>query len=166
VTVLNIAPAPAAPKRAAKPQKSPKPATKPKAKAKPKHALPVAAYGVGAVAVALTGLSLVHLADGIDGITHCGLWQAGAMALGIDANFVATEATLLTTDDETRKRIVLPARITTALTLTASALLNAYSFARHADNMYTAAAGIGLGVLIPALIYLATSKLAQMRGRH
>jgi len=88
------------------------------------------------------------------------------MAVGWDANFIATEAAVLAVDDETRRRIAMPANITKTLTLAGSAALNAYSFANHADGVITGTAAGVFGVAIPCLIYLATQMLAKIVHKH
>jgi hypothetical protein len=163
ITALKPAAQQATPKRATKAKVAPKSKAK-KSKAAPRP--PIAAIGIGAVGVALTGLSLVHLSDGITTLTHCADWQGWAMAIGLDANFVATEAAVLAVDDETRKRISLPANITKAVTLAGSAALNAYSFAGHADGLVTGIAAGVLGAAIPGLIFAATQMLAKIIHKH
>jgi hypothetical protein len=61
------------------------------------------AIGIGAVAVTLTALSLSHLAHGIGIVTHAEIWEAWAMAIGIDLGFVALELSQLAINDKVRR---------------------------------------------------------------
>jgi hypothetical protein len=61
------------------------------------------AAALGFVAVALTALSLTHLAHGIAIVTGCPVWEAWAMAIGVDLGFVALELARLTARERTMK---------------------------------------------------------------
>src|SRR5262245_58949831 len=56
-----------------------------------------AAVGVGAVAMVLTGLSLHHLANGIELVTKSPTIEACAVAIGIDLAFIPLEGAQLCT---------------------------------------------------------------------
>jgi hypothetical protein len=112
--------------------------------------------GVGAVAVTLTALSLSHLAHGIEIVTGCQPWEAWAMAVGIDLGFVALELSQLAVTDKLRRQVSRFARPAIFGTLAGSAGMNAFAFGAQAVNQYMMAAGITLGVAIPALIYALT----------
>src|SRR5215468_11605367 len=115
------------------------------------------ALGVGAVAATLTALSLSHLAHGIEIVTGCQPWEGWAMAVGIDLGFVALElAQLAVVADKVRRQIFRFARPAILGTLAGSAGMNAFAFGAQAVNQYMMAAGIALGVAIPALIYALT----------
>jgi hypothetical protein len=111
---------------------------------------------VGGVAVALTALSLHDLAQGVQIVTHGSAWQSYAMASGVDLGFISTELVMLTASDKERKAL---AKFTTPAiigTLCASAVMNAFAFAKDADGAMMTAAAIAMGVAIPALIYAFT----------
>ena len=114
------------------------------------------ALGVGAVAVTLTALSLSHLAHGIEIVTGCQPWEGWAMAVGIDLGFVALELSQLAVADKLRRQVSRFARPAILGTLAGSAGMNAFAFGAQAINQYMMAAGIVLGVAIPALIYALT----------
>lgn len=116
----------------------------------------LAATGVGAVALVLTGLSLTHLSAGIQIVTNSSTWEAWSMAIGVDLGFVALELSqLCPLSDKTTRKIRSWARGAICGTLVGSALMNAFAFAAATSGwfMYPAAA---LGVAIPALIYAMT----------
>jgi len=114
------------------------------------------ALGVGVVAVTLTALSLSHLAHGIEIVTGCPPWEGWAMAGGIDLGFVALELSQLAVTDKLRRKVTRFARPAILGTLAGSAGMNAFAFGAQAVNQYMMAAGIALGVAIPALIYALT----------
>ena len=114
------------------------------------------ALGVGVVAVTLTALSLSHLAHGIEIVTGCQPWEGWTMAVGIDLGFVALELSQLAVNDKVRRQVSRLARPAILGTLAGSAGMNAFAFAAQAVNQYMMAAGIALGVAIPALIYALT----------
>jgi hypothetical protein len=87
------------------------------------------------VALALLGLSLCHLASGVAIVTGSGERDGWLMATGIDLGFVALELAMLITPAEKRPavaRYALPAIIGT---LGASAAMNAFAFASHAQGL-------------------------------
>jgi hypothetical protein len=117
----------------------------------------LAACGVGMVALALTGLSLSHLAEGIAAVTHSPTWQSWAMGVGIDLGFVGLElATILTASQTLRKRVEKWSRPTIGATLVLSAALNAQAFISGSTTPLAIDEGIVLGVAIPAMIYALT----------
>lgn len=112
-----------------------------------------AAAAVGAVAMVLTGLSLHHLASGIELVTKAPTAEAWAMAIGIDLGFIALEgAQLCAASQAAAKAIGRWSKPAIVGTLAASAVMNALAFAAQAEGLlvYPAAA---LGLAIPALIY-------------
>ena len=113
------------------------------------------AAGIGFVAVALIALSLKHLAQGVEIVTHTGGWQAWALAIGIDLGFIATELAQITVGEKLRKSIVCYTKPLIIGTMAGSAAMNAFAFASDASGwqLYAAAA---LGLAIPALIYALT----------
>jgi hypothetical protein len=116
-----------------------------------------AAYGIGSVAIVLMGLSLSHLASGVQSLTHGDTWHAWAMAVGIDAGFIGLELGQLCVSTETmRKAVAKWAEPTIIGTLIVSAIMNAYAFASTTDNLAIACAACALGISIPSLIYVLT----------
>jgi hypothetical protein len=111
---------------------------------------------VGLVAVALTGLSLSHLAHGVKIVTGSSPLESWAMAVGIDLAFIAIELSQLTaTTERLRKTIATYTKPAVAGTLAGSAAMNAFAFAALTSGWMMYAA-IALGVAIPALIYAMT----------
>lgn len=117
----------------------------------------MAATALGTVAVTLTALSLSHLVQGIEIVTHAQGWEAWVMAIGVDLGFVSLELAQVATTTETLRRSVkrytAPAIIGT---LAGSAVMNAFAFASHATGICMTTAAIVMGVAIPALIYALT----------
>jgi hypothetical protein len=114
---------------------------------------------VAAVAMVLTGLSLSHLAHGIELVTRAPAWEAWSMAVGIDLGFIALEIAQLCAATPTVRREI--ARYTTPAiigTLVASAVMNGLAFGAQAEGWMVYPA-VGLGVAIPALVY-ALSRVA------
>lgn len=116
----------------------------------------VTALMVGGVAIGLTALSLHDLASGVQIVTHAAPWQSYAMASGIDLGFISTELTMLTASEKDRKAIAKFTTPTVIGTLCGSAIMNAFAFASHADNLAMSIAAVAMGVAIPALIYAFT----------
>lgn len=116
----------------------------------------LATAAIASVALTLTGLSLTHLTSGIQQVTGGQTVESAAMAVGIDLSFVALEVSQVLRLPETTAKIVKkfaqPAIIGTML---ASAALNAFGFAAHAEGLMIYPA-IMLGCAIPALIYALT----------
>lgn len=122
----------------------------------------LAAVGVGAVAVTLTGLSLSHLAHGIEIVSGTADWrQSWSMATGIDLGFIALEVSQVTIAERLRKSLTKFARPAIFGTLAGSAAMNAFAFAESIDpttlpGQIKLGSAILLGVAIPALIYSLT----------
>lgn len=128
-----------------------------------------AAFSVFGVSLALLALSLAHQAKGIQLVTDSELWEAYAMAIGIDFGFVTLElANLLAAYEATRRRILKYTNPAITGTLAASGVMNAFAFAGrvpHWDLGLAAmnyAPAILLGVAIPAMIYCLTRVGAAM----
>ncbi len=121
-----------------------------------------AASAVGLVAMVLTGVSLSHLATGIQIVTGCQCWESWATAVSIDLLFVAMEmGTLMSATDKIRQSVACYTGPAVAGTMTISAVLNAFAFGAHAAGwmVYPAAA---LGLVVPALIYVGTKVAAKL----
>lgn len=117
----------------------------------------LSAVGVGLVAATLTGLSLSHLAHGIEIVTVSPAWEAWAMAVGIDLGFVALELSQLTAATEkVQKQISKFTRPAIVGTLVGSAAMNAFAFASGTSNIYIQGVAAGFGVAIPLLVYALT----------
>jgi len=121
----------------------------------------VAAVSVLAVALALLGLSLSHLASGVAIVTACGEPDGWLMAIGIDMGFVALELALLVAPAAVRPAMGRYASPAIVRTLATSAAMNAFAFASHAQGLMIYQA-IGLGFAVPALLY-ALSKTGAVR---
>lgn len=122
-----------------------------------------ASYGIGAVALVLTGLSLSHLAGGVQLLTQSSAAMAWAMAIGIDLGFVSLELGQLSISTEAlRKQVARFAGPAVKGTLIVSALMNAYAFAAPATCIPFQVAASLLGVAIPALIYVLTRVSVSM----
>ena len=118
-----------------------------------------AAAAVASVAVALLGLSLAHLASGIQVITHAPTWEAWCLAIGLDVGFISAEAAMLCASSmSVRREVARFAKPTIVGTILASAGMNALAFASQSDGwmVYPAA---GLGLAIPAMVF-ALSRIA------
>lgn len=116
----------------------------------------LSATAIGAVAATLTGLSLSHLATGIQLATSAPEWQSWAMAVGIDLGFVALELSQLSIAEKLRRQVARYARPAIMGTLAGSAVLNAAAFASGANGLLMQAGAVVMGVAIPALIYALT----------
>lgn len=116
----------------------------------------LAGSGIVAVALTLVVLSLTHLSDGVQAITHVPAWQAWAMAVGIDLSFVALEtADLACATDKLRRSIKRWTAPSIWGTLVASAALNAFAFASDCHGYWMIPAAL-FGIAVPALIYALT----------
>lgn len=113
----------------------------------------LAAFAAASVAVVLTGLSLSHLAHGIEIVTGATPVECWAMAVGIDAGFLTSEMALLCSGAESIRRSVgWWAHPTIATTLILSACMNALAFSHGSEGWRTYIAAT-LGLVIPALVY-------------
>jgi hypothetical protein len=81
------------------------------------------------VAVTLTGLSLSHLAHGVELVTGSSGVESWAMAVGIDLGFVALELSRISIGERLRKHVGKYARPAIVGTLIGSAGMNAFAFA-------------------------------------
>jgi hypothetical protein len=125
----------------------------------------LAAGAVGLVGLTLIGLSLDHLAAGIELTTHSAPAEAWTMAVGIDLGFVACElADLSCSTAALQRHIAKLTRPAIAGTMIGSAVLNAWAFAADATG-YGVYAAIALGVAIPALVCVLT-KIATDMFQH
>jgi hypothetical protein len=116
-----------------------------------------AAYGVGTISLVLTGLSLSHLASGVQLLTQADQVQSYAMATGIDLGFIGLElAQIFSVSESLKKAVGKFAGPAVKATLAMSAVMNAYAFAVHSPNSIFAGAAAALGISIPALIYVLT----------
>lgn len=135
------------------------------------------AIAIGLVTLVLIGLSLSHLAEGVQLVTGCDHWSAWAMAVGIDLAFVALEVALLLSPEELRPSVATYASPAIKGTQILSALMNALAFASHATGtlklpgltpdfalpmIYPA---VVLGIAIPMLIF-ALTKTATLLALH
>jgi hypothetical protein len=113
---------------------------------------------LGAIAAAMTTVSLSHIAGGVEHITHGAVpeWQAWGVAIGLDANYVAMElAAVVAAMQHVRDRLHRLTRFGIPAVMGFSMALNALEFAAGATNVWELAAGVGMGVVLPALVFLA-----------
>lgn len=133
----------------------------------------ISAGAISLVTLVLVGLSLSHLAEGVQLVTGCDHWPAWAMAIGIDLAFVALEVAIILSPEELRASVGTYASPAIKGTLILSAIMNALAFASHATGnlalpglalpmIYPA---IILGVSIPTLIF-ALTKTAALLALH
>lgn len=112
--------------------------------------------GIGAVAMCLTGLSLSHLASGVEIVTGASSVEAWSMAVGIDLGFISLElAQLNAANEKVAKAISKFTKPAIVGTMAGSAIMNAFAFAAQAKG-YMIVPAVVLGVAIPALIYALT----------
>jgi hypothetical protein len=112
---------------------------------------------IGIVTAAMTTVSLSHIAGGVAEITHGAVpgWQAWGVAIGLDVNYVAMEmAGVVAAMQHVRDRLHRLTRLGIPAVMGFSMALNALEFAAGATNAYELAAGIAMGVILPALVFL------------
>jgi hypothetical protein len=117
-----------------------------------------AALLLGTVAAAMTTVSLSHIAGGVEHITHGAVpeWQAWGVAVGLDINYVGMEmAGVVAAMQHVRDRLHRLTKIGIPAVMGFSMALNALEFAAGATNAYEMAAAIGMGVILPALVFMA-----------
>jgi hypothetical protein len=112
---------------------------------------------LGVVAAAMTTVSLSHIAGGVEHLTHGAIpqWQAWGAAVGLDINYDAMEmAGVVAVMQHVRDRLHRLTRLGIPAVMGFSMALNALEFAAGATNAYELAAGIAMGVILPALVFL------------
>jgi hypothetical protein len=116
-----------------------------------------AAVLIGLIAAAMTTVSLSHIAGGVESLTHGAVpgWQAWMVSLGLDANYIAMEmAGVVAAMQHVRDRLHRLTRVGIPAVMGFSMALNALEFAAGATNAYELAAGIAMGIILPALVFL------------
>ena len=112
---------------------------------------------LGTVASAMTVVSLAHVAGGVQSITHGAVpaSQAWGLAVGLDINYIAMEmAGLVTATQRVRDKLYKLTRWGIPAVMGFSMALNALEFSEGATNAYELAAGVAMGVILPALVFL------------
>jgi hypothetical protein len=110
---------------------------------------------LGGVAAVLTGLSLSHLAHGIEVITHpVYSWEPWAMGVGVDVGMIATEVASLTAGERVRRETRWYSVAMIAGTLVLSACMNAFAFSSQASTLPFQIAGVVFGIAVPSAIYV------------
>src|SRR5258705_10778309 len=112
---------------------------------------------LGVVAAAMTTVSLSHIAGGVEHLAHGAIpqWQAWGAAVGLDINYDAMEmAGVVAVMQHVRDRLHRLTRLGIPAVMGFSMALNALEFAAGATNAYELAAGIAMGVILPALVFL------------
>jgi hypothetical protein len=110
---------------------------------------------IGGTAVALTALSLHHLASGVQAVTASRPWESWAMAVGIDIGFIGAELSQVIVGEKLRKAIARYLQCLILGTLVMSAGMNVAAFTAHA-NGWLIYPGVLFGLAVPGLIYLTT----------
>lgn len=109
------------------------------------------ACAIGGVVATATGLSLTHLAHGVEFISGSGVIESIAMAVVIDCGMIGSEFAMLTNPGN--KQISKYATPVVWGSLLMSAVGNALAFAQHANSGIMTAAACVMGVMVPAGIY-------------
>jgi hypothetical protein len=120
-----------------------------------------AGAAIGLIACAATALSLSDLADAVQTVAHTPDWKSYALAIALDANFIATEAFSLFASETVAKATRNATTCTKIVTLVMSAVANSYAMAHTADGALMQGACIAAGCAIPALIAMATFTLGR-----
>jgi hypothetical protein len=112
---------------------------------------------LGSVASAMTIVSLTHVAGGVQLVTHDAVpdWQAWGLAIGLDINYVAMEmAGIVAATSVVRDKLHKLTRWGIPAVMLFSMSLNALEFCGGVTNSYELTAGIAMGVILPALVFL------------
>jgi len=112
---------------------------------------------LGLVASAITCVSLAHIAGGTEHLTHGAIphWQAWGVAIGLDVNYVGMEmAGLVAALQHVRDKLHRLTRFGIPAVMGFSAAMNALEFAAGATSLAELAAGIAMGIILPALVWL------------
>lgn len=118
---------------------------------------------IGAVDVIMIGLSLSHLAHGVELVTNCSPAEAWAMATGIDLTFTGLEVGKITcSTDYLRRQVSRWANPTIAGTMAGSAIMNALAFSAQADGLIMKTFAVAFGVALPVLIFNTTQVATKM----
>jgi hypothetical protein len=120
------------------------------------------ASGLGTVTLLIIGLSLSHSVHGVEQITGCYPWEAWAMGTSVEVGFVLTKLAMLVANENVRRQIGTLANCTIVGTLAGMAAFNVLAFAGHASSPLMMAAGVALGLAIPALIFAFMRVLAAL----
>lgn len=134
-----------------KPAKVPAPKGASKTARKTAQAKGWSAAGIGLVAATLTGLSLKHLAHGVEITTGDGVVESVAMAIGIDLGMIGSELAMLTNPGN--KAIMKWTNPFVWGSLLMSAGMNSFAFAEHSTSAPGVALSILMGFAIPAGIF-------------
>jgi hypothetical protein len=109
------------------------------------------AWGVAGCGVSLMALSLSHCAESIGTLTGAAGWQSWALAAGIDAGMVASEACVIG-GRRAGKCVTWAAGYVTGAAIL-SAILNSYASVSHAPPGLGAWIAGAIGAAIPAGVY-------------
>ena len=113
---------------------------------------------LGTIAAAMTTVSLSHIAGGVGQLTHDAVpaWQCWMVSIGLDLNYVTMElAGVVAAVAHVRDRLHRLTRWGIPAVMGFSMALNALEFSEGATNAYELAAGVAMGVILPALVFLA-----------
>jgi hypothetical protein len=98
---------------------------------------PQSATSIGAVAIGATALSLSDLADSIEEIAPVTTWKAYALAMAMDANFIATESFSLFASAAVARATHKATATTKVVTPAMSGIANEYALASYAEGQLT-----------------------------
>lgn len=119
------------------------------------------AAAIGAVAIGATALSLSDLAESIGEVAHVATWKSYALAIALDANFIATEAFSLFASAPVSRATRRATAATKVITLVMSGVANAYAMGHTVADPIMQGACIAAGCAIPGLVALATFTLGK-----
>jgi hypothetical protein len=112
---------------------------------------------LGAVASAMTLVSLSHIAAGIGHVTHGVIpeWQSWSLAAGLDINYLGMElGALVAAWQHVRDRLHRFTRFGIPCVMLFSQAMNSFEFSLGATTAWELAAGIAMGLVLPALTFL------------
>ena len=112
---------------------------------------------LGAVASAMTLVSLSHIAGGIGHVTHGVIpeWQSWSLAAGLDINYLGMElGAVVAAWQHVRDRLHRFTRFGVPGVMMFSMAMNAFEFSLGATNGWELATSIAMGVVLPALTFL------------
>lgn len=112
---------------------------------------------LAAVATCMTAVSLAHIAAGVEHLTHGAVphWQSWCVAIGLDVNYIGMElAGVVAALQHTKDKLHQFTKYGIPAIMLFSMCMNAIEFASGATNMVETAAGVAMGVVLPALVWL------------
>ena len=159
---MNVLPMELARKPPRAKSKPPAPAarTAPKVSAKTARRVKLQCYSAGllaGVASVMTVVSLTHVADGVQLVTHGAVpdWQAWLLAIGLDVNYIAMElAAIVAATATVKDKLHRLTRWGIPSVMSFSMALNAIEFCTKAVDSFDVAKGVVGGVVLPLFVFL------------